>query len=115
MLVPPGGSGDARAAGGWRTDPVRRKTHPRRVRLRTRTPSLSDNRQMPAAKVKCWNDEEGWGLWVSPEFGEDIWAHFSAIDGAGYRELEAGQPVTCEVDDLGGPVQGGYRFRASRV
>jgi cold shock CspA family protein len=70
---------------------------------------------MPEATVKFWSDEEGWGLLVSPEFSEDIWAHFSAIDGSGYRELTVGQAVMFEVEDLGGPVQDGYRFRASRV
>ena len=70
---------------------------------------------MPIATVKTWSDEEGWGVLDSPEIREDISAHFSAIDGPGYRELVPGQTVTCEVDDLGGPVQDGYRFRASRV
>jgi CspA family cold shock protein len=70
---------------------------------------------MPIATVKSWSDEEGWGVLVSPDVGGDIWAHFSAIDGTGYRELVAGQTVTFEVEDLGGPIQDGYRFRASRV
>lgn len=70
---------------------------------------------MLAATVKSWNVEEGWGVLVSPEVDGDIWAHFSAIDGPGFRELVAGQKVTCEVEDLGGPVQDGYRFRATRV
>jgi cold shock CspA family protein len=52
---------------------------------------------------------------VSREVPEDIWAHFSAIDCLGYRALAAGQSVTCEVEDLGAPLQDGYRFRASHV
>jgi CspA family cold shock protein len=70
---------------------------------------------MPAATVKTWNDEEGWGVLVSPEVRGEIWAHFSAIDGPGYRGLEPGQTVTCDVEDLGGAVQDGYRFRASGI
>jgi cold shock protein len=70
---------------------------------------------MITATVKFWNDEEGWGVLVSPEIGEDVWAHFSAIEAFGYRELATGQTVTCKVEDLGEPVQDGYRFRASRV
>lgn len=70
---------------------------------------------MLTATVKSWSDEEGWGVLVSREIREDIWAHFSAIGGPGYRELIARQAVMCEVEDLGGPVQDGYRFRASRI
>lgn len=70
---------------------------------------------MPAATVKFWSDEEGWGVLFSPEIDEDIWAHFSAIDGPGYRALTVGQEVTCKIEDLGGPVQDGYRFRATYV
>ncbi|MBE2319400.1 cold shock domain-containing protein [Solirubrobacter sp. CPCC 204708] len=67
------------------------------------------------ATVKSWSDEEGWGVLASPEIEQDIWVHFSAIDGPGFRGLTAGEPVTCDVEDLGGPVQDGYRFRATRV
>ena len=70
---------------------------------------------MPTATVKTWSDEEGWGVLVSPEVSGDIWAHFSAIDGPGYRGLEPGQKVTCNVEDLGGPLQDGYQFRASGI
>ena len=70
---------------------------------------------MLKATVKSWSDEEGWGVLASPEVREDIWAHFSAIDGPGFRTLATGQAVTCEVEDLGAQLQDGYRFRASRV
>jgi CspA family cold shock protein len=70
---------------------------------------------MVTATVKSWSDEEGWGVLVSPELREDIWAHFSAIESFGYRGLVAGQAVMCAVEDLGGPEQDGYRFRANRV
>lgn len=70
---------------------------------------------MPTATVKTWSDEEGWGVLVSPEVSGDIWAHFSAIDGPGYRRLEPGQKVTFDVEDLGGPRQDGYQFRASGI
>ena len=52
---------------------------------------------------------------VSPQICEDIWAHFSAIGGPGYRELIAGQAAMCDVEDLGGPVQDACRFGASRI
>jgi CspA family cold shock protein len=77
--------------------------------------AVEDNRRMLPATVKSWSAEEGWGVLVSPEVDGDIWAHFSAVDGPGYRELVAGQNVLSAVEDLGGPVQDGYRFRATRV
>jgi CspA family cold shock protein len=70
---------------------------------------------MLAGTVKTWNDEEAWGVLVAPDVPEDIWAHFSVIEGSGFRTLAAQQPVLLEVEDLGGPVQDGYRYRAKRV
>ena len=45
--------------------------------------------------VKFWREEKGWGAISSPDLpeGRDAWAHFSAVEMAGYRTLAAGQPV----------------------
>jgi cold shock protein len=42
--------------------------------------------------VKWFNGNKGFGF-ISREGGEDVFVHFSAIQGEGYRNLEEGQRV----------------------
>lgn len=42
--------------------------------------------------VKWYNSAKGYGF-ISREGGEDVFVHFSAIQGEGYRNLEEGQKV----------------------
>ena len=37
--------------------------------------------------MKDWSPEEGWGVLVSPDAPGEVWAHFSAIEGSGFKEL----------------------------
>ena len=46
--------------------------------------------------VKFFNDEKGFGF-ISREDGDDVFVHFSNIEGSGYRSLEEGQRVEFEV------------------
>lgn len=46
--------------------------------------------------VKWFNAEKGFGF-ISRENGDDVFVHFSAIKGEGYRSLEEGQHVTFDV------------------
>ena len=46
--------------------------------------------------VKWFNAEKGFGF-ISREDGEDVFVHYTAIQGSGYRSLEEGQRVTFEV------------------
>ena len=46
--------------------------------------------------VKWFNAEKGFGF-ISRENGEDVFVHYTAIQGNGYRSLEEGQRVTFEV------------------
>jgi CspA family cold shock protein len=46
--------------------------------------------------VKFFNAEKGFGF-ISRDEGEDVFVHFSNIDGNGYRTLEEGQRVEFEV------------------
>ena len=46
--------------------------------------------------VKWFNAEKGFGF-ISRENGDDVFLHFSAIQGSGYRSLEEGQRVTFDV------------------
>ena len=47
-------------------------------------------------KVKWFNAERGYGF-IEPEEGEDVFVHYSAIEGKGFRCLEPGQKVEYEV------------------
>jgi cold shock protein len=46
--------------------------------------------------VKWFNADKGYGF-ISREGGEDVFVHFSAIQGDGYRTLEEGQRVEFDV------------------
>ena len=51
---------------------------------------------MMTGKVKWFNAERGYGF-IEPEEGEDVFVHYSAIEGKGFRCLEPGQEVEYEV------------------
>ena len=46
--------------------------------------------------VKWFNAEKGFGF-ISREDGDDVFVHFSAIQGDGFKSLDEGQRVTFEV------------------
>jgi len=46
--------------------------------------------------VKWFNAANGYGF-IQRESGEDVFVHFSAIQGDGYRSLEEGAQVSFEV------------------
>ncbi|EIS5068153.1 cold-shock protein CspD [Listeria monocytogenes] len=51
---------------------------------------------MQNGKVKWFNNEKGYGF-IESDGGEDIFVHFTAIQGDGYKSLEEGHAVTFEV------------------
>jgi CspA family cold shock protein len=60
--------------------------------------------------VKFFNAEKGFGF-ISREGGDDVFVHFSQIEGEGYRSLQEGQRVEFEV----GPGRKGDEARNVRV
>jgi CspA family cold shock protein len=46
--------------------------------------------------VKWFSPEKGYGF-ISQQDGPDVFVHFSAIQGEGYRNLEEGQTVEFEI------------------
>ena len=49
-------------------------------------------------KVKWFNNAKGYGF-IERENGEDVFVHYTAITGDGYKSLEEGQQVEFEVVD----------------
>ena len=48
--------------------------------------------------VKWFNAEKGYGF-ISQESGDDVFVHFSAIQGKGFKTLEEGQNVSFEIEE----------------
>ena len=46
--------------------------------------------------VKWFNNQKGYGF-ITPESGDDVFVHHSAIQGEGYKSLEEGAQVEFEI------------------
>jgi cold shock protein len=69
----------------------------RSQRARTERLEGQKDSSMATGTVKWFNAEKGFGF-IAPDDGSaDVFAHFSAITGSGYRSLEEGQKVEFEV------------------
>ena len=53
---------------------------------------------MARGTVKWFNDSKGYGF-ISRDTGDDIFVHFSAIEGDGFRTLAEGEEVEFEVKE----------------
>ena len=53
---------------------------------------------MENGTVKWFNAEKGFGF-ISREDGSDVFVHFLAIQGDGFKTLEEGQAVTFDVEE----------------
>ena len=53
---------------------------------------------MSNGTVKWFNAEKGNGF-ISQESGDDVFVHFSAIQGKGFKTLEEGQNVSFEIEE----------------
>ena len=63
---------------------------------------------MANGTVKWFNDSKGFGF-IQQENGEDVFVHFSAIQGDGFKSLAEGQAVSFEI------VQGPKGLQAANV
>jgi CspA family cold shock protein len=53
---------------------------------------------MATGTVKWFNADKGYGFIAQSEGGDDVFVHFSAIEGSGYRSLDEGATVEYEVE-----------------
>ena len=77
----------------------------RRIRV---LKGLGGKVNMQNGKVKWFNNEKGFGF-IEVEGGDDVFVHFTAIEGDGFKSLEEGQEVSFEI------VEGNRGPQASNV
>ena len=63
---------------------------------------------MPTGTVKWFDTKKGFGFIVGPE-GQDVFVHFSSIEGDGFRSLKDGESVDYDI------ARGDKGFSATRV
>lgn len=51
---------------------------------------------MPSGKVKWFNESKGFGF-IEQDSGEDVFVHYTSIQGSGFKTLREGQRVDFEV------------------
>lgn len=63
---------------------------------------------MATGRVKWFSNQKGYGF-ITTDSGEDVFIHYSAIEGVGFKSLDEGEEVEFEV------VQGPKGYQAENV
>lgn len=54
---------------------------------------------MTTGTVKWFNESKGFGFLSQSDGGDDVFVHFNAIQGGGFKTLAEGQAVTFDVEN----------------
>ena len=80
-----------------------------RVAISVQSILIKEVSNMATGKVKWFNDAKGFGFITPDGGGEELFAHFSAINSNGFKSLKENQAVTFDV------VQGPKGKQASNI
>ena len=61
-------------------------------------PTTKEETQMVTGTVKWFNDAKGFGYITPDDGGKDVFVHFSAIQGAGFKSLKENDKVQFDVE-----------------
>jgi len=93
------------------TQALERKSLP--GRLQDTFPPTYQERIMASGKVKWFDNKKGFGF-IAQESGQDIFVHYSSIEGGGFKTLNEGEEVSFDVisGDKGLKAQNVHRVQA---